>query len=310
MTFTKFSPLVSVIIPGYNHAPFLQERIESVLGQTYPHIEVIMLDDASGDESAEIMQSYAQHKHVSHVIINKENSGNTFLQWQKGLAQAQGEYVWIAESDDVAHTNFLTALMEPLIKTPDAVMAFSWSTMIDEHGKPLPYSWDETKRFCAPGVYDSRPFCLQRMMFKNLMYNASMVVFRKECAANVNPQFMQYRHSGDWLFWFDIARQGKICEVPQKLNSFRQHANKVSNEALQKADLAEICAIQQYVAQTLQLNNYQWRCLRGRQSKRLNKSQYPDKETLRQQFPKIYKASPIDYVTYTLDKLFNLSGMQ
>ena len=172
-------PLVSVIIPGYNHAPFLQERIESVLGQTYPCFEIIMLDDASRDESAGIMQSYAQHKHVSHVIINKENSGNTFLQWQKGLAQAQGEYVWIAESDDVAHTNFLTALMEPLIKTPDAVMAFSWSTMIDEHGKPLPYSWDETKRFCAPGVYDSRPFCLQRMMFKNLMYNASMVVFRK-----------------------------------------------------------------------------------------------------------------------------------
>ena len=303
-------PLVSVIIPGYNHARFLQERIESVLGQTYPCIEVIMLDDASKDGSAEIMLQYAKHERVSHVVINEKNSGNTFLQWQKGLALAQGEYVWIAESDDVAHPDFLSALLSPLTETPDAVMAFSWSTMIDENSKPLPYSWDETKRFHSPGIYASRSFCLQRMVFKNLMYNASMIVFKKECASHVNPQFMQYRHSGDWLFWFDIARQGKICEVPRKLNSFRQHANKVSNEALQKADLAEICAIQQYVAQTLRLNRYQWRCLRGRQSKRLNKSQYPDKEALRRQYPQIYGASSVDYATYTLDKFLNLSGMQ
>ena len=88
---------VSVIVPCYNHAPYLKQRIESILNQTYQNFELILLDDVSPDESGEILLSYKDHPKVSHCIINERNSGSTFHQWNKGIALAQGELIWIAE---------------------------------------------------------------------------------------------------------------------------------------------------------------------------------------------------------------------
>ncbi len=304
------SPLVSVIIPSYNHAQYLRERIESVLGQDYPDFEVIMLDDHSTDDSAEIMRSYQGHERLSHMVVNERNSGNTFLQWEKGIILAKGEYIWIAESDDTARPDFLTRQMAALLATPDAVLSFCRSTMIDDKGCALDYSWDEPWRYKSPGIYDGRDFCLHRMVYKNLMYNASMVVFRKRYYYNINNEYQRYRHSGDWLFWFSMCIQGKVCEVPESLNMFRQHGNKVSNEALGRKDLAEIVEIQSVIADTLHLSSYQRRCLRGRQTKRLNKSSYDDKERLRRQYPAIYGGTVLDSMLYALDKTFNFSGLQ
>lgn len=306
----SISPLVSVIIPGYNHAPFLKKRIEGVLAQTYHNIEVIMLDDRSTDNSAEIMRSYKEDERVSHIIINDKNTGNTFKQWEKGISLAKGEYIWIAESDDDASPDFLTFLMKKLLEYPDATLAFCRSQMIDTDGKPLNYSWDETKRYKGRGVYEGKDFCLHRMVYKNLLYNASMIVFRKQFYHNINNAYQNYRHSGDWLFWFEMCMQGTVCEVPEVLNRFRQHPTKVSNEALGFMDLAEIVEIQKVISSRLQLSSYQRSCLRGRQSKRLNKSHYKEKDFLRMKYPDIYCATFIDYMAYNIDKVFNFSGLQ
>ena len=67
---------VSVIIPNYNHAPYLRERIDSVLAQTYTDLEVILIDDCSTDESRDIMEDYRSEPRVTHIIHNAENSGN------------------------------------------------------------------------------------------------------------------------------------------------------------------------------------------------------------------------------------------
>ncbi|MFM7682036.1 MAG: glycosyltransferase family 2 protein, partial [Bacteroidota bacterium] len=77
--------LVSVIIPNYNHALYLKQRIDSVLQQTYPNFEVIILDDKSMDNSHEIIESYRNHPKVVHIEYKEINSGSTFKQWQKGL---------------------------------------------------------------------------------------------------------------------------------------------------------------------------------------------------------------------------------
>ena len=71
--------MVSVIVPNYQHAPYLRERIDSILNQTYQDFEVILLDDCSKDESRDILLSYQDHPKVSHVVLNEENTGNTFL---------------------------------------------------------------------------------------------------------------------------------------------------------------------------------------------------------------------------------------
>ena len=100
----SMKPSVSVIIPNYNHARYLRERIDSVLNQRFQDYEIILLDDNSTDESPTIIQSYASAPHVTHIEINEQNSGSPFAQWDKGISLAAGEFIWIAESDDVADT--------------------------------------------------------------------------------------------------------------------------------------------------------------------------------------------------------------
>src|SRR5437868_456309 len=92
-------PIVSVVVPNYNHARFLRKRIDSVLGQTYQDFELILMDDCSTDESRSIIEEYAREARI-RIELNEENSGSTFKQWNKGVRLARGEYVWIAESDD------------------------------------------------------------------------------------------------------------------------------------------------------------------------------------------------------------------
>jgi len=89
--------LVSVIIPNYNHSLFLGERIDSVLNQRYQNFEVILLDDGSTDNSREIIEKYRGLEKVKHIVYNQKNSGNAFVQWNKGVELAMGEWVWIAE---------------------------------------------------------------------------------------------------------------------------------------------------------------------------------------------------------------------
>ena len=313
-------PLVSVIIPGYNHGPYLKERIDSVLAQSYDNFEVIMLDDCSPDNSAEIMQGYADAVAKGELQTlaksvafypNERNSGNTFLQWEKGISLAKGDYVWIAESDDVAEHTFLAELMQRLMDNPDAVLAYSWSDMIGPKSEVLDYSWDETWRYKAPGIYDGQDFCLHRMVYKDLVYNASMVVFCKRYYYNVSDAYKSFRHCGDWMFWFEMCMQGKVCEVPLKLNKFRQHPNKVSVDSRRNGqDFCEMAAIQRNIIQRIGLSAYQQSCLRGRQTKRLNKSKISNKEEIRQQFSDIYGGSTFDIILYTIDKTTNWSGLQ
>ena len=77
-------------MPNYNHAPYIKERMESILAQDYPDFEVILLDDASTDESLSVLKSYENHPKVVRLIANETNSGNTFLQWKRGLEMAKG----------------------------------------------------------------------------------------------------------------------------------------------------------------------------------------------------------------------------
>ena len=105
---------VSVIIPNYNYEKFIIERIDSVLNQTYPIHELIILDDKSSDNSVKVIEEKINSIDTVpvHFIKNKNNSGCVFKQWLKGLENVTGDYFWIAEADDSAEPTFLETAME------------------------------------------------------------------------------------------------------------------------------------------------------------------------------------------------------
>lgn len=213
-------PLVSVIVPNYCHARFLEQRIQSILDQTYQNFELIILDDCSQDDGASqaIIESYRSNPHVSHIVYNEVNSGSPFKQWRKGLELAKGEYVWIAESDDFCLPTFLETLLSACIKN-DAVFAFCNSFFTNEQGdierKHNPFS-----ESC---IIQGEEFIRQRLACRCTVTNASSVLFRKEVAMNIGRQYESMKGNGDWLFWIEMAEKGNVCYVDEALNLFRRH---------------------------------------------------------------------------------------
>src|SRR5579875_340873 len=116
--------IVSVIVPNYNHARFLRQRLDTILAQTFPDFELILLDDCSSDGSQQILGEYASRPRVSHVVFNETNSGSTFKQWNKGVRLAHGEYVWIAESDDYSAPTFVGRMLAVLQSDPAITFAY------------------------------------------------------------------------------------------------------------------------------------------------------------------------------------------
>ncbi|WP_297830966.1 glycosyltransferase [uncultured Rikenella sp.] len=220
-------PLVSVIVPNYCHAPYLRERLDSILDQTFREFELILLDDCSTDDSRTVLESYKNHPRVSHIVFNETNSGSTFRQWALGFGLAQGKYIWIAESDDVAEPAFLEKCIAELESDPACTLAYTNSIAIDSDSVPLPGRLHNRKPFRKEG----RRFVIEKMFTGNAIYNASMAVFRKSALANVTEDYAKYRYCGDWLFWSRIALGGRVAYLAEPLNRFRQHHVKVSPRA-------------------------------------------------------------------------------
>lgn len=299
------SPKVSVIVPNYNHAPYLQERIDSILNQTFQDFDLILLDDCSTDDSREVLADYQDNEHVSHVVLNSQNTGNTFLQWERGIMLAQGEYIWIAESDDVADPQLLETLIVELERNKTAVVAFCHSRMIDKDGQPLSFTWHKHGSPGTVSTYDGLWYLYHRMLVRNQIYNASMALFRRSVFSLIPNNYQQYRYSGDWLFWNYVCLHGQIIEVKQVMNGFRQHKQKVTTQSQHAGrQWRDIAGILQTTASLLQLGSLQRHCLRGRWTKRLNKENDTNLSELRQAFPEIYNGTTLDIFLYELLKIF------
>ena len=304
------SPTVSVIIPNYNHAPYLKERIDSVLNQTYQDFEVIILDDCSPDNSVEVIEQYRSNPHVSHILINEQNTRNTFIQWERGISMAKGRYIWIAESDDVAELQLLETLIGQLEQHPDASVAFCHSRLIDADGALL--SEQNTKNPAQPGQITIDGSCtfLRHLLIFNYIYNASMAVFRRDVYDRANPDYKQFRYCGDWHFWASVCAAGRVIEVYDMLSRFRQHQRKVTEDS--KKDVFHVWNDEmktiRYIASLCKLTTLEQRCLKGRLSKRLRRADMTEEERqqLRNDYPTLCSGNTFDIICYELGK--NLFG--
>lgn len=240
-------PTVSVIIPNYNHAPFLKQRIESVLGQTYQDFELILLDDCSTDGSREIMESYRSNPHVSHIVYGETNSGSAFRQWDKGIEMAQGEWIWVAESDDYAEPIFLERMMNEVTKVPECSLAYAATWWVDENGNPMWHNGNGDDVI----IHSGNDFIRKKMAVSNSIANVSESIFRRDCYQPTESyRYEHMRLCGDWLFYVLLAEQGSVVELEKPLSYYRQHNSNISNDAEHRGlTFLEGAAVLEYMIQ-------------------------------------------------------------
>lgn len=220
---------VSVILPNYNHARFLAQRIESILNQTFQDFELIILDDCSSDNSHEIINQYRHHPKVSHIVLNEKNSGSPFRQWNRGVQLAQGQYIWIAESDDYSTRDLLATLVALLDADAKTGIAYCRSSFIDENGTFLYDSVDRTasiapERWLHDFKANGKEEIIQYLYRLNTIPNASAVVFRKSYFIEAGGAPPHMRMCGDWFLWCKMLAICDIAYSSASMNFFRIHA--------------------------------------------------------------------------------------
>lgn len=221
--------MVSIIIPSFNHADFLQERLDSIEKQTYKNWVAIIIDDCSTDKSLNILKEFAERNKskIAHFIVNESNSGSGYFSWQKGINLANTEFIWIAETDDFSEPEFLQKQVELLQNSPKAAFVFCNSYYINDKGKTLYSSEKRTSDLLSNKEshkeIESHLF-LEKMPLETYITNGSSVVFRKPNQL-IPLAIFNNKQCSDIFLWTFLVQNKTFVFNSSKLNYFRQHQN-------------------------------------------------------------------------------------
>lgn len=251
---------ISVAVPNYNYAHCLAARLHTIFDQTYPVAEIIVLDDASSDSSVDVIQEVAQERlRDLTLVINDENSGSVFAQWAKAAEMAKGEFIWIAEADDLSEPAFLSSMLSLMQSDPDIEFGFSDSKSIDADGTPVYssykpyYSSIEPDALSKTEVFTGAEFVTRFLSVKNTILNVSSVLWRRPALLRAlrecREDLREYRMAGDWRIYLEALSQpnAKIAYVADPLNIHRRHAQSVTHSLKAQKHVDEIKRIHEVV---------------------------------------------------------------
>lgn len=258
-------PAVSVIVPNYNHERYLENRLNSIFDQTFKDFEVILLDDASSDNSMVMLTKYAHHADVQ-VVPNETNSGSPFKQWLKGIDLARSDILWIAESDDTCNPELLRALL-PAFDNPKVKLAYANSHIMDENGRVIgDYTGTEyldslsTTKWNTNYLVTAEQEINDGLGIKNTILNISAVLIRRfEMSREFRDTLMNMRIAGDWYFIVNAIQDGMVFYDARKLNSHRRHSSSVIAQTVSDKKLQdffrEFFVVQNHIVKTFNLHH-------------------------------------------------------
>jgi GT2 family glycosyltransferase len=198
--------LVSIVTPSYNQASYLEQTIQSVLGQDYPHIEYIVIDGGSTDNSVEIIRNYADH--LAYWRSEKDSGQAEAI--NKGFARAKGEIVAWLNSDDYYMLNTVSVAVRCFEQNPDAVMVYGNMLAVDEAGNTL-------------NVLKYKQFTLEDLLCFQIIGQPS-VFFRRSALEKAGMLEPTFHFMLDHHLWIRLAQQGRILHVAQVWSAARYHA--------------------------------------------------------------------------------------
>ena len=196
------SALVSIVIPCYNQGQYIEETMDSVLAQTYPHWEAVIVNDGSTDAyTSELLHNY--HKPNTKVIFTK-NQGLAEAR-NTAIAAAKGTYILPLDADDKIAPTYCEKAVDVIRNNKEIGIVHSETEYFGEHS----------------GLRDDPPFSLETMLQRNIILCSSM--FRREDWEQVGGYNANMKYGGeDWDFWLSIIELGrKVFKIPEVMFYYR-----------------------------------------------------------------------------------------
>ncbi len=211
-------PKVSVCIPTYNYARFLPEAIESILQQDFTDFELLIIDDCSKDNTAEVVQEYAAKDARIRFSVNSPNVGMV-NNWNLCLREARGEFIKFVFGDDLLTTpDALRKMLAPLLADPSISLVATARNLIDPESKVMRTRSSFGKTTVIAGDAVIRRCLLEQ---KNLIGEPTVVLFRKKDAARGFNK--DYRQIVDLEMWYHLLENGQLAYLNEPLCAFRCH---------------------------------------------------------------------------------------
>ncbi|WP_373533916.1 glycosyltransferase family 2 protein [Microcoleus sp.] len=216
-------PLVSVIIPAYNAEPFIEETLKSVLAQTYPAIEVLVVDDGSQDRTPEIVEKIS--KKDSRVQLLKQENAGVAAARNLGIQKSRGEYIAPIDADDIWYPENIEKQVECMLEGGEQVgVVYSWTVDLDEKGLLT----GGFRSFRIEGDVYATLIC------HNFIGNASASLIRRSCLEKVGvyDKTLKERNAQgceDWDLCLRLAEYYQYQVVPEFLIGYRKVYSSMSS---------------------------------------------------------------------------------
>jgi glycosyltransferase involved in cell wall biosynthesis len=199
------APLVSIVIPSYNHARYLAAAIDSVLAQDYPRVELIVIDDGSTDGSSAILERYRGRLHGE----TQPNRGQAATM-NRGWRMSRGEILAYLSADDTLAPNAVSTSINSLKRHADAALVYCDFNLMDPGGAVV-------RRVRTPD------FRYEDMVAELVCHPGPGAFFRRAAFEKTGEWSSRYRQYGDYDFWLRLALQGPFVHIPEVLAAFRVH---------------------------------------------------------------------------------------
>jgi len=229
-------PLVSVVMPSYNHEKFLSEAIESVLGQGFDDFELIIVDDASTDSSRQIIQEYEVKDHRIQAILHECNQGISKTV-NDGIEKSKGKFIGQIDSDDVWVPDKLAKQLAVLEHDEDLIV-WSEGGLIDHAGQPVRKNFSEFQGFVSQKKSGN---IFQELVKGNYIFGSTLL-FKKTNLGNIRyDENLVYMN--DYKFVLDLAREYEFYYIAEPLAKYRLHGDNTllssSSEAMKRRQIAD-----------------------------------------------------------------------
>jgi len=258
------SPLVSVVVPAFNAAETIHETLVSISKQTYSHLEIIVVDDGSTDETAGIVQQH--HSEDSRIRLVQKANGGVASARNEGIRASRGRFVAFIDADDLWYPTKIAKQVE-LLSAGGASMALVYSPfrVIDLNGDVI----------VSPRRLGASGWVLYRHFHVNLIGNGSSILVRRDVLEELGDTNLSLRDAGaegceDLLLQLRIAAHYQFGEVPEYLVGYRRRPESMSGnveQMLRSGALAMSMALSECNLPGLSaeavLNRYQWQRLRN-----------------------------------------------
>ena len=207
------NPLVTVVIPSYNHEHFIQDCINSIINQNYQNIELIIIDDGSTDQSVKKIEQLIEHcvhRFTRFEFRNRSNKGlcNTL---NEALVWAKGDFFSVLASDDMIMPDKVSIQVDYLIKNEKCVAVFGGMKSIDADGKVIGQRVKKYKKFDFKNILMHK----HRLPAPTQLIRKS--IFDKTEGFNANLKIE------DWDMWLKLSQFGTLDYLPQIFSLYRSH---------------------------------------------------------------------------------------